>query len=127
MASEMLAGPHPISDEAWRQVERLLVTRGLYCSPDPFHENVYREGRPEFSHKYIEQAVDRMGGWRSICLSDLDMNSLRTHFQRAYDDVLEAARRENCEALASNQVGAERTNPAHWMPMQPQLRVVTSG
>ena len=127
LASDMLAGPHPDPAQAWQQVERLLVTRGIYCQPDPIHENVYREGRPEFSHKFIEQAVDRMGGWRSICLSDLDMNSLRAHFQRAYDDVLEAARRENCEALASSQVGSERLNSAQLMPMQPQLRVVTSG
>src|SRR5882724_5995021 len=127
IASEMLAGPHPTSAQAWQQVERLLVTRGLYCRPDPYHENVYREGRPEFSHKFIDQAVDRMGGWRSICMSDLDTNSLRSHFQRAYDDVLEAARQENCEALASNHGGASRYSPAHRSSKQPRLRVVTGG
>jgi hypothetical protein len=101
IVAEMLAGPHPSSREAWQVVERLLLVRGVYCLPDPHQPNVFREGEPEFPHRYIAKAVVRMGGWRAICLSEQSMSSLRTGFQHAYDRVIEEAKQKNREALAS--------------------------
>ena len=126
IASEMLAGPHPTTGEAWHTVERLMMTRGIYCRPDPYHENVYREGAPVFPHAFIERAVERMGGWRSMCLSDMDMGSIRAQFQRAYDEVLEEARRKNCDALASGHLEDVRQyrGARHG---KPRLRLVTGG
>lgn len=126
IASDMLAGPHPTTGEAWHVVERLMLTRGIYCRPDPFHENVYREGAPEFPHAYIERAVDRMGGWRSICLSELDLGSIRAQFQRVYDDVLEETRRKNCEALATGHLEELRRSRGRHSG-RPNLRLVNGG
>ncbi len=81
MAGEILDGPTPSAAAAWDEVEALLITRGLYCDPDPFKTNIYREGEPHFSHPLVGRAVKLMGGWRTICTSEAGIDYLRNRFQ----------------------------------------------
>jgi len=72
----------PAGYEAFAEVIRAVGQVGVY-------------GRPEFSHALIAGAVDAIGGWRVICMSDeSDMPSTRARFIAAYDTLLKRAQTE---------------------------------
>jgi len=105
MATEIMGGPIPTAGAAWEEVVKFLITRGLYCDPDPFKANIYREGEPHFSHPVIGNTIKVMGGWRAICTSDAGVDYLRDRFRWVYDDLVEHWSRE---APASLPVDADR-------------------
>lgn len=74
MAPQLLTG-----GEAWAEVCEQMRRVGSY-------------GVPEWSHPVIGRAVDAMGGWRHLCMSEEPMAD-RAHFLRIYD-TLAARERE---------------------------------
>lgn len=100
LAAESLNGPRPTADDAWTEVERLLTTRGVYCRQDPDRPNVYREGQPLFSHPLISRAVERLGGWRTVCAADIDLPTLRARFEAAYNAAVASTSQAAQDSLA---------------------------
>jgi hypothetical protein len=125
IAAEMLPGPHPSPAEAWQIVEQLRSSVGIYCEPDPYRENVFREGEPDFPHGFIRSAVERIGGWRFICTGRDSSFALRTRFERAYAHVLEMARNQNQEILSAEfQIARPGTVRADRSPRRPHAESV---
>jgi len=72
----------PAGYEAFAEVMQAVARFGVYRAP-------------EFSHALIAGAVDAIGGWRVICMSDeSDMPSTRARFIAAYDTLLKRAQTE---------------------------------
>ena len=94
IAGEIMNGQRPTAQSAWMEVENILITRGLYCLPDRYKPNIFREGEPRFSHPLIERSIRHMGGWRAVCTSDLTMDALRDRFRALYDELAERPVRE---------------------------------
>lgn len=63
----------PSKANAWAEVRALAASEG-------------RQGRPEFSHPVITQAV-RTIGWWDICMST-NQETMRSQFWRVYDDIV---------------------------------------
>ena len=63
----------PTAAEAWGEVMEQVRAHGYY-------------GRPFFSHRLIAQAVDGLGGWRSLCVGD-NVVADRVHFLRIYESL----------------------------------------
>lgn len=61
----------PDESEAWGEVIKAIWSVGYY-------------GKPKFSHEAITTAVNNIG-WQDICMTPNEgMNTLRSHFRRAY-------------------------------------------
>lgn len=72
----------PAAADAWDEVMREMQrVAGHY-------------GTPCFSHAIIQRAIDGLGGWTRVCMSEEYMAD-RAHFLRIYDDLL---RREEADA-----------------------------
>ena len=72
----------PSADDAW---DELMKAIGKY--------GVYR--KPEFSHPLIQQALDGIGGWRTLCMSDESETSYtRDAFKKTFATVLKRERNE---------------------------------
>lgn len=79
-AAARLTGPQLLTaGEAWAEVCEQMRRVGSY-------------GTPEWSHPIIGRAVEAMGGWRHLCMSEEPMAD-RAHFLRIYD-TLAARERE---------------------------------
>ena len=87
IADSINRGVRPSVEVAWEEVQWLVNARGLYCDPDPFKPNIYREGEPAFSHPLIGQTVRQMGGWRAVCTAESGVDSLRERFKALYEDM----------------------------------------
>jgi hypothetical protein len=70
----------PSAAEAWREVLAQVGETGSY-------------GVPAFSRHLTSQAVDALGGWRSLCASD-NLVADRAHFFRIYEDLLRRQQEE---------------------------------
>ena len=56
---------------------------------------VHYFGEPEFSDPLVYQAVDAMGGWRTICMSPEDMEAAtRSRFIKAFEQLQQRDRTE---------------------------------
>ena len=127
LAAEMLCGFGPIASEAWEEVERFLTARGLYCRQDPEHPNIFREGEPAFSHPFIARTVQRLGGWRALCASELGLSALSERFCVAYEETVDRAFRATRESLSPIALELDLTMRGHSTPRRAALRVASSG
>ena len=109
LGTELMNKPIPPPSAAWQEVETLLMTCGLYCDPDPFKPNIYREGEPHFSHTLIGRTIKQMGGWRAVCTSDAGLDHLRERFRNLYNDLIDRSTREMTDAPPVN--SAKRVPP----------------
>lgn len=67
----------PTAGEAWAEVCQQIRRTGSY-------------GKPEFSTPLIGRAVDSMGGWKMLCMSEDPMPD-RAHFFRVYEALAQRA------------------------------------
>lgn len=67
----------PTAGEAWAEVCQQIRRTGSY-------------GQPEFSTPLIGRAVDSMGGWKMLCMSEDPMPD-RAHFFRVYEALAQRA------------------------------------
>lgn len=81
-ALELTGARVPAADEALAEVYATIARIGSY-------------GTPEWSHPAIEAAVNALGGWRYLCLSE-DPMADRAHFLKVYGT---AEARHTAEAL----------------------------
>jgi hypothetical protein len=69
-----LAGQYPSPGDAWGEVMRQMQAVGRYRTP-------------AFSHALILQAVEHLGGWHALCVSD-NLVADRAHFLRLYEELV---------------------------------------
>lgn len=65
-----IASPYPDVDEAYKEIMGKSESLGLYARQHPSRQNIYLEGPPEFSHPIVNQIVESIGGWRSLCMGE---------------------------------------------------------
>ena len=63
----------PTAAEAWHEVMGQVGAHGYY-------------GSPQFSHRLVQQAVDGLGGWKTLCASNNQVAD-RAHFLRIYESL----------------------------------------
>ena len=69
----------PDAGEAWQRVVRAISAYGYY-SPDQAREALGGD---------IWRAVEMMGGWSRLCLSESPMSALSAQFERRYGELME--------------------------------------
>jgi len=73
---------HLSAEEAWEEVRDQVRKEGYY-------------GKPKFSSKAIERALDAVGGWLNIATQTIDAAvANRVHFMRIYEAISKSERRE---------------------------------
>ena len=65
----------PSPEEAWKEVMARVRSDGYYRSP-------------EFTHSLIQDAVDGLGGWKTLCAGD-NLVADRAHFLRIYAGLMQ--------------------------------------
>jgi hypothetical protein len=118
IAAEVMRGPNPSAAAAWEEVEAALSSRGLYCEPDPFKPNIFREGQPRFSHPLIGRTISQLGGWRAVCTSDRPLDYMRARFCALYEELTDRDARETRHRLMAESLSSD---PA------PGLRLAAGG
>jgi len=98
----------PTAWDAWAEVTRRFGTHG--------HSRL-----PEFSHPLIKQAVDGVGGWRALCMSENAIAD-RARFVQAYETL---AKRERAQSRMLPQVREMLELVSGKMKQQPEA--LTSG
>lgn len=74
--------PLPTAQEAWADVKRCMATYG--------HAQL-----PQFAHELTAQAVEGIGGWRTLCTASMDKDmSDRARFMQAYDALVARLRHD---------------------------------
>ena len=79
----------PTGADAWAEVTKLFHTHGSWHSV-------------EFSHSLVLRAVDAMGGWHDLCMSEDPPGVLRGQFLKIYAQLEERHLQDGRAALAGS-------------------------
>ena len=87
---------------------------------------IYR--KPEFSHPLIQQALDGIGGWRTLCMSDESETSYtRDAFKKTFATVLKRERNEMQMLPAVRAIAAQYAGRGPALAAGPTVRRLAKG